>query len=180
MAAAKAEAIHQVDSIFSLLLVILVFLIGTIVNQIRDYFPEATLPVTTLFVTLISFSILLGVFGMLRQSLFLKLCAWYCVFMMLFSFAGDVFLVGASFLGHLQFPSWSFITIPAALTVVACYFMTGHVVIDAYLGRLRDISCADANLEESVRGWRKFFVFLTVAMLIGLILLGIELAWVKV
>jgi len=171
MAAAKAEAIHQVDSVFGILLVVLILWTNISISVVQRYAPQNTLGFSVWMGLFVTLCILIGLHGILRQSWRSKIYAWWTTLAsLLFQITFMALLFVAEY-AKVQLPHWA---IPAAL-VFAClvsFPLNNLLVTYAYYTRLEAVSCPDSKLEMTAFLWAQFFLFFIVpTVAVGAVLL---------
>ena len=159
--ARRIAAIHQVDSVFGILLAASIPS-ANLYYSASQRFSGPQLPFSlqvTLTVGLVAASVLLGMHGILKQNWTSKLLGWYsATLLILISFARMAYEVAYS--TGLQVPPWyplvSFPTSCAALLL--SYLPVSRWVIGAYVQRILLVGSQDQALELAKTQWFQSFL----------------------
>ena len=153
--AEKAEAIHQIDSVFGILLVIVVFLFNATLTLQSTLKPILWLTYFQAF--WVAGAILAGLLGLLKQSWPLKMLGWFAAFIQVFNFLTSLLVM-----------SWSAISPSTKITSGQAFFVYGVLTIlpvclaselsvlvwDAYNKRMLLYCSSDITLDKT-RLWRE-------------------------
>jgi len=153
---AKSDIIHQIDSIFGILLVALIFLSNITMNLAeRHASPQDSMldMVIVALGLLTSAAVLMGLFGMLTKSWNGKLLGWFLALWVVLWNIGLEFSFVAGLLMGLS--RSLIITVISLLPPVLALVVTFYVVLDEYRNRLASGFFRDDYLEGIVtyRKW---------------------------
>jgi len=133
--AEEREVIHHVDSVFGVLLAIVVFQSNLILTFIRDYAPEYLIISISSYALTLMLTVFLGLIGILRQSWSCKILAWYLT---LFLLIWEVTALGLTSL-QMEIHAESLGVPPSLIPAVALLLsslLTSSLVCNAYERRL--------------------------------------------